>query len=1301
MGRSRSAVHGTARQRRETPQRQAFTLYGKLAPRSWLLGGTALKIGLFAGLSGVVALPTQAFATCAGTDVIACGDGGDGYSNTGVINTDKWITVVPGGVVTTGINLSNTGNSGNFDAEVRGATDEQPTPASVSGGTIDGINLVTTTGTVHIGTEAGTTVTGGSGNHDGIRARSSTGNITLDLNGDSTAGGSGEAVDAQSSAGGTVEINLDDGTYTGLTSQTIVGNSTGGEVDVNVAKSVTLSGGNDAKDHGVWVINSSVANIDFDGTIDTVTGDGIHVGRDTNIAAGTAGEVNIDLGTDSDIVATVHGVYVNTNGAAGDVELNNDGHIQGNTGTGATVLTAGNITSYNHSYLSWLGDTDGYEASGLSFDFDNGNGLMVGVHGDGLNVHDITGTDKSVEIDNHGWWTDEDDNGGGGVIFGGTNGINIATTAGDAWIINAGSVAVDGPSTSGGLVVGLENGLDASDIGGSFLISNDLTGDSSVSNIDFGDLDPLVDPLTADASAYAGDRTTGIWGGDDGVHTWDVDGLVGVSNMAGVIVGVDGDGIFAGNVDGTTTAILDGYPGLTGVNVAFALDNASVGVDSPAGIVWGGDTGVHLYDMNGTVALLNGNGTIFGGDTGVHIYDVEGGDVVVDNDLGGVVQGLYGDGIHIGDVQAIDEIGGTVGIENAGSIYGGDHAIYVANSDAVNIENSGAVIGDGGSSQSMIRLDGNGTAQVTNDVDGVIGSRALPGVTTSWSLPDPAELPGWSADDDTLTADVAALGRFVTGGGALDTDELSLYGDASNDRAISSRNGGSTSVTNNGLLVGTVDLRGDDGSTVTNNGTWLVSGRNQVRGTYDGDTITNNGLIQTAFNAAGTDWTSFRADSIANTGALSMVDGGTGDRTYLHGDFAGGGALAIDVDLALGESDQLRLRDGSVTGETGVVVRLVSGGGNYGSRIEFANYDDSGTGADAFYLDATSDKYVQVAGKGVIQDGLLGWYVDQDSHNGFDLVAGWGPGAYDAPGVVTGAQGSFYSGLGVVEDHMSGGQYVPSGGGGADLDGARTKSAIWVKSSGDFVERNTSVSVSPLGAVATGSSQGIYSVLGGADLIPGGSNFRAGMFGGYVGSQLDFALPGTSVDYSGATVGAYGAYNDGAFNADLTVKGDLLGATYKFAGTSVAATVVNLGASGDLGYRFGSSAGYIEPVVSAAALATRVTDVSAIDFHDANSLRAGIGTKIGTEVVSGDITTEFSLLGKVWNEFGGANTATVSNGGSALTATDDIGGVFGELAATATMQSAENDMSGFLTAGSKFGANSTSYGLKGGLRVGF
>src|SRR5690606_30565985 len=108
-----------------------------------------------------------------------------------------------------------------------------------------------------------------------------------------------------------------------------------------------------------------------------------------------------------------------------------------------------------------------------------------------------------------------------------------------------------------------------------------------------------------------------------------------------------------------------------------------------------------------------------------------------------------------------------------------------------------------------------------------------------------------------------------------------------------------------------------------------------------------------------------------------------------------------------------------------------------------------------------------------------------------------------------------------------------------------------------------------------------------------------------------------------------------------------------------------------------------------------------ISFQDASSARIGAGARIGTEIHSDTMTTELSVLGKVWNEFGGPNTAVVTSGGATLTATDDTSGVFGELAATAAVKSVEGNMSGFVTLGGKFGAVQTSYDAKAGLRVGF
>src|SRR5690606_32521568 len=110
----------------------------------------------------------------------------------------------------------------------------------------------------------------------------------------------------------------------------------------------------------------------------------------------------------------------------------------------------------------------------------------------------------------------------------------------------------------------------------------------------------------------------------------------------------------------------------------------------------------------------------------------------------------------------------------------------------------------------------------------------------------------------------------------------------------------------------------------------------------------------------------------------------------------------------------------------------------------------------------------------------------------------------------------------------------------------------------------------------------------------------------------------------------------------------------------------------------------------------------AISFDDGNSARLGAGARIGTELGTGGATvTEISLLGRVWNEFAGDNTAVVSDGVTSFTMADDISGVFGEVTGTVTLRSLESGWSGFISATGQFGNDTTSYGGSLGLRMAF
>src|SRR5690606_18223327 len=159
---------------------------------------------------------------------------------------------------------------------------------------------------------------------------------------------------------------------------------------------------------------------------------------------------------------------------------------------------------------------------------------------------------------------------------------------------------------------------------------------------------------------------------------------------------------------------------------------------------------------------------------------------------------------------------------------------------------------------------------------------------------------------------------------------------------------------------------------------------------------------------------------------------------------------------------------------------------------------------------------------------------------------------------------------------------------------------------------------------------------------------------------------------------------NGAFYAYITGKVDFLDVKYRFANEEVDGDGHNYGVLANIGYRHQMGSAYIEPLVSGSFVHSSIDNFSgpwgAISFDDGNSARLGAGARIGTEFGGGSGTvTEISLLGRVWNEFAGDNTAIVSDGVKTFTMHDDTSGVFGEVTGTITMRSLESGWSGFIS----------------------
>ncbi|WP_187972704.1 autotransporter outer membrane beta-barrel domain-containing protein [Aquibium microcysteis] len=1339
--------------------RAARFLVAPKGERRWLLGGTALTAGVVAGLGALIAVPTPARADCAtGTNFITCIDMPSGETDPQTLTaTDEWVVHV--GVVDIN-DVEDAGTISIASGTAAGAA------LQVNAQNNSGRIVVTENSSITIADNATDTfntrhgilvVPGGS--TDGqllefVIAGSVTSN---DSNGD------GIQISGSGNATASATSNADDVTISVLEGGAVVGEDDGIQL-AGLRGLLTITnagqiGGGDAtplpfERMGIVVSQNLVLTDRAAGDVEIENEDGGEIlgGNSSAIHIATAGDATItNHGTITGQGVDRAGVYLNV---AGDVVIYNDDTISG-VGNGIDVTGAASSAITNASYQSIVGGTNGINQTSIGeFSLDNAGGLVAGLAGDGVNLDLVSGAD-GVTISNRGraGTGDEPLTLGGGVLVGSANGIDINNVQNGDVVINNNGYTSGLVDYSGGLIYGVGgSGIQITDADTDISIDNRNTYNWSGSSISLGGLNPAVSGFFPSGQLAGTSFTTGIWGDEHGIEidgAGDDGGAVGIENGSGLIVGITDHAIEVSGLDGL---FVDGEE--TDFYAAFQLNNGST-TENPeqGGLVWGGENAIDLWDIDGNVIVNNGIGTIFGRENGIEAEDIWRGGVLVTNGDGGLIQGLWGDAIQIGEVDSDGTYGGTVAIGNDGWILAGDRAIAVDDAGTVFVSSTGLIIGDGDTDEPVIEISGTDTgkvgttseaaAEIRNIEGGIIASRDLPHfLYSSWSSPDPTEVPASTFDSVALWADVTNFQSFVLGGQPLDASAMEDYADAAEDLIVETSDGaGSLQNDATSLLVGRVQMSGandfvnadDDkvGNSIVNAGAWFVTGETDIDGASGNDVIMNGGWIQTAFDDDASESTSFDVDVFANSGIVSMADGTDGDQTTILGDYLGGslsmigenfvptyggGLLAVDVDFDDAASDRLVV-DGDISGETGVVIRRAQGTGlgTYGTEIDVVEYQNntSEPSDDAFFISSLSDDYYEIAGEDYIQDGFLAWFIQHDAgDDDYELVNDWGPGAQNAPAIVTGAQQIFYDTVATVEDHIYGGQFGQSGGGGADVVEMAPPAAasspdggIWGKVGGRWTERDRELTIGGVG-VDGSSDQSTYSVLAGADFIPGDGFFRFGVFGGYVGSDMDFASDGSSVDYSGGTVGAYGAYNDGAFYADLTAKADFLNADYRFGAMDVDADVFNYGVYGNIGYRMARGTAFIEPLVSGAYVHTSVDDVAAaghsVSFDDGSSARLGAGVRVGAQFASaGGIITEAALLGRIWNEFGDDNTVTVSDGVTTATFTDGLDGVFGEVTGTLTFKSANSGWSGFISGTGQFGSDYQSYGANAGLRVNF
>ena len=299
----------------------------------------------------------------------------------------------------------------------------------------------------------------------------------------------------------------------------------------------------------------------------------------------------------------------------------------------------------------------------------------------------------------------------------------------------------------------------------------------------------------------------------------------------------------------------------------------------------------------------------------------------------------------------------------------------------------------------------------------------------------------------------------------------------------------------------------------------------------------------------------------------------------------------------------------------------------------------------------------------------------------------------------------------------------------ADLRDAETESAggVWLRAAGEGVDRDAIQSVDAFGTTYSFDntlSQTSYTVTIGADIITAATestSFVVGVMAGYAHSDVEYEASPNAARFDGFTAGAYaslvsgGLFIDAAVNVNKLVMDDDVPALDLFpAGTILSTNLMSVGGQVEAGWRFGFDGFFVEPLAGVSWVKTTYDDFAippddagridqtgvGISYDDPNSLRAGVGARVGMDQDYGGMQAQYSLLARVWNEFEGESRATLTSIGPDAFVTDQFDGQVTEVGVGASLYGG-GVVSGFVNLGGKFGDDYGAKTASAGLRVAF
>jgi hypothetical protein len=1194
-----------------------------------------------------------------------------------------------------------------------------------------------TAGSGKVTIDAKNTVT--ANNADGINALAAAGGAEVTVEDDVTST-SGDGVQAKATNGGAVKVT--------------VGSS---ESDVSVIGGATgilaVSGGTTTIDNYGHVQGSSAGINASGGTVATITNYSLNSiiasgGAGSGVEASAYDQVVFDnraaltaglLGTGG-YIHEISGDNVFDDGDVVDV-WNYDGGILAGGINGLVVNNIGAPTEGDGASVYIDNAGDGW------WRHKDAGGLIIGLTGAGVSVD---GTEGDVTIDNsltRRWATVD--------LTSDSIDPLVATDAGEGGLLEPLPGILSDPS-AGGLgdefaygtgIWGGQTGINIDDVAGHFHLDNTR---GIVVGMDDGsvglDVNNVRDGVSIDNSSDGSwwwlkgktDSYSLILGSGQGAYITDIIGDVDYYNNFGITYGHGGGGIRVDSVTegdvyiANAAGLIEGYYG-----DAISVDHVqggSVTIDNKYGEGdWlGGDI------IGGTSAIVIG------------ASESDGADVVTINN-----------GKSWWDWNTHSVQGGL--IASGGGESGTAPVIYIRTNDGegdgTTINNHGVIASLGPDAFKSFPTDG-----TTAYFDSYLGAGAYDGIGIVGNLGDnPGDLQFVYDDADeiaqavesgTVGLGLSSLPDYMRAAGALTV----LSPDESGKVDINNYSDGIV-FGRVDLTGSSQDSEGEYavGNNFWNYGKWFTLGQNTVYGPA-WNSIHNEGLIQTAFGSEGGDVTTFTTDEFfndyINTDAyVSQTDGDANDHVNIDGTFFGsngeGGHSFFSIDAYLAGVDNSNAAadyfyiDGAAFGSTGIIVNNIAdspstvanpdgllvvhtedGLQSGYSHNDWGGYYDTmactGFGAayckegDGFFISDKTQNYETIDGYGTIRDGLYSWFLQQrqGTYNGegddFYLVSQLSPDGHDQPGVTDMVNTLALNTLGTPEENLQGNTYPLPGSGGAGADPSSSggyRGALWGRVTGDWTRRDTTIT--DVVTYDTGSSQNSYALTAGVEMRPADENgLRVGIYGGYVNAAATFDTFSGKSSASGGTVGGYAAYNNGAWYADAELKADFLSVNYNSPSVNIDTHGTTIAGQINTGYRYQNGTAFFEPIASFAfanAMIADGTDGSVtVRYSNGQSLRAGLGARVGVTVGKpGATQTEFDVLGKVWDEFGGPYTVTVDDGVTPLVASENIAGISGEVVGRATVYSADRTASGFVSVGGKFSSNSTSVTAKAGLRKNF